>query len=162
MSQRYQPPTKERIEAFAASLVVWLLALARDFIAHPFDLCRVMKRAERAVECVLFLIAVRRATPPQTPKLTYIRRSAPPGFRRRKKTSRLLFKHARVRLRTGGILQRLARLIAALANPERYVARFSKLLSGGCLRGSRLIIIAPRASPVASLASAEATAVDSS
>jgi hypothetical protein len=162
VSQRYQPPTKERIEAFAASLVVWLLALARDVIAHPFDLRRVMKRAERAVECVLFLMAARNAVPPPaSAQRVYLRRSAPPGFRRRSKTSRLLFKHARVRLRTGGILQRLARLISALATPQRYVARFSKLLGTG-LRGSRLIAISPRASAVTSQASQLAHAVDSS
>jgi len=163
VSQRYQPPTQERIEAFAASLVVWLIALARDFIAHPFDLRRVMKRAERAVECVLFLMAVRNIVPPPpSAKRTYLRRSAPSGFRRRANTSRLLFKYARVRLRSGGILQRLARLISALAYPEHYIARFSKLLSTGSLRGPRLIMIAPRASAVTSLALQPAHAMDTS
>jgi len=162
VSQRYQPPTKERIEAFAASLVVWLLALARDFIAHPFDLRRVMKRAEHAVECVLFLMAVRNVVPPPpSARRAYLRRGAPPGFRRNSKMSRLLFKHARIRLRDGSVLERLARLISALANPERYVARFSKLLGGG-LRGSRLIMISPRASAVTSQPSQPACILDSS
>jgi hypothetical protein len=162
VSQRYQPPTKERIEAFTASLVVWLLALARDLIAHPFDLRRVMKRAERAVECVLFLMAARSVVPPPpSAHRVYLRHSAPPGFRRRKKTSRLLLKHTRVRVRGGSILQRLARLIEALASPERHVARFLKLLRSG-LRGARFIMASPRASAVASQTSQPAHAVDSS
>jgi hypothetical protein len=160
VSQRYQPPTQHRIEAFAASLVVWLLALARDLATRQFDIRHAVKRAERAVECVLFLMAVRRVPPP-TSKLTYVRRGAPPGFRRRSKTSRLLFKHARVRVH-GSILHRLARLIEALAHPERYVARFLKLLRTGSLRGSRLILISPRASAVTSQASPRAFAMDSS
>lgn len=163
MSQRYQPPTKERIEAFAASLVVWLLARARDFTAHPFDLRRVIKRGERAVECVLFLMAARNAVPlPPSARRLYLRYSAPAGFRRRSKISRLLFKHARVRLRGGDILQRLTRLITALAYPERYIARFSKLLSAGALRGPRLIMIAPRASAVTSQAPQPAHGMDTS
>lgn len=161
MSQRYQPPTKERIEAFAASLVVWLLTFARDLIAYPFNPRRVIKRAERAVESVLFLMAVRRVAPPPPQKLAYVRRGAPPGFRRQRRTSRLLFKHARVRVRDGSVLQRLARLLDALAYPERYVARFMKLLGSG-LCGSRLIITSPRASAVASQTFQPAYAVDSS
>ena len=108
-------------------------------------------------------MAVRNIVPlPPSAKRLYLRHSAPPGFRRRSKTSRLLFKHARVRLRGGGILQRLTRLITALAYPERYVARFSKLLSAGSLRGARLIMIAPRASAVTSQASQPAHAMDTS
>lgn len=166
MSQACQPLTQERIEAFAASIVVWLIALVRDLVAHPFQarLClhRAVKRGERAVESVLFLMAARHAIPTARRNQTYLPRACPIGFRRRRKSSRLLFKHARVRLRGGDVLQRLSRLLAVLARPERYIARFSKLLRGGQLRGSRLIAVAPPARMLKPHAATQTAIADSS
>jgi hypothetical protein len=150
MAQTYQPPTQARIEAFTAAIVLWLVALAGIvFSPSPFParqrLRHAIKRAERCVESVIFLMAARLCMRLPDRTLNYVRRSAPPGFRRRYKRSRLLFKRARVHLRGGGAYRRIARLIAVLANPARYVGRVFKLLNTKGLRGSRLLASYPPA-----------------
>lgn len=149
MSNSYQPPSRKHIEAFTASIVVFLVGLARiifspdAWLTHR-PLHRAVKRAERAVECLLFLMAARLVVIPRKRDVSIIRRNAPSGFRRRCKRSKLFFKHARARLRVGGCYQRIARLITVLAKPARYVRRFLKLLQKG-LRGSRLLAVDPPA-----------------
>jgi hypothetical protein len=61
----------------------------------------------------------------------------------------LLFKHARIRLRGAGLYQRVLRLIAALANPEPYIARFTARLRKR-LRATTIVLIAPPAQALAS------------
>ena len=50
-----------------------------------------------------------------------------------------------MRLHYGSYFQRIAKLIAVLANPARYVQRILKLLNTKGLRGSRLLAVYPPA-----------------
>jgi hypothetical protein len=118
----YQPPSQHLIDALAAAIIVFVTELAQAlFTPHARrHMHRAIRRVERAVELMLLLIA------------------------RRVRRSKLLFKHARVRLRHGAFHQRLARLITAIAQPSGYVQRFLKRLHKG-LRGSSLVVAHPPA-----------------
>ncbi len=134
------------IDALAAAIFVFVIELARALFA-PHTRRRVhraIRRAERAAELMLLLMAFRLATPPAQQLSSFARRNTPIGFARRVRQSKFLFKHARVRLRAGAFHQRIARLIAAIAQPARYVQRFLKRLHKG-LRGSRLVTAHPPA-----------------
>ncbi|MFN3465895.1 MAG: hypothetical protein ACK4X1_17645 [Terricaulis sp.] len=135
------------IDALAAAIIVFVTELAQAiFTPHPEHSRRrihhAIRRAERAIELMLLLMAFRLATPPAQRLSTFARRNTPNGFTRRVRRSKLLFKHACVRLRHGAFHQRLARLIAAIAQPTRYVQRFLKRLHKG-LRGSSLVATRP-------------------
>jgi hypothetical protein len=93
------------------------------------------------------LKAVDRAGPP--PQRRHAPRSTPPGFRRVQRRLSVFWKIARIRAPRGASLaDRLARLLAVLARPGRYIARFLKELCKG-LRLSRLIPLAPPAQTLA-------------
>ncbi len=135
------------IDALAAAIIVFVTELAQAiFTPHPEHSRRrihhAIRRAERAVELMLLLMAFRLATPPAQRLSSFARRNTPNGFTRRVRRSKFLFKHARVRLRRGAFHQRLARLITAIAQPTRYVQRFLKRLHKG-LRGSSLVAAHP-------------------
>ncbi len=134
------------IDALAAAIIVFVTELAQAIFApHPArHMHRAIRRAERAVELMLLLMAFRLATPPAQQLSSFARRNTPSGFTRRVHQSKFLFKHARVRLRHGAFHQRVARLITAIAQPTRYVQRFLKRLHKG-LRGSSLVAVHPLA-----------------
>jgi hypothetical protein len=140
----YQPPSQHLIDALAAAIIVFVTDLAQALFApHPArHMHRAIRRAERAVELMLLLMAFRLATPPAQRLSSFARRNTPNGFTRRVRQSKFLFKHARVRLRHGAFHQRLARLITAIAQPSRYVQRFLKRLHKG-IRGSSLVATRP-------------------
>jgi hypothetical protein len=145
-AQALPPLTKDLIEAFAASAVAWAVRLL-GAVLHPRAerrhgvLTRFVRRIERFVEHIIFLKAVDRAGPP--PQRRHAPRSTPPGFRRVQRRLSLFWKIARIRAPRGASLaDRLARLLAVLARPGRYIARFLKELCKG-LRLSRLIPLAP-------------------
>lgn len=165
MPNTYQPPTQHSIDALAAAIIAFVTELARAlFTIHPEHARRVhraIRRAERAVEVMLLLMAFRLATPPAQRLSSFARRNTRAGFTRRVGHSRLLFKHARVRRRDGAFHQRIARLIAAIAQPSRYVQRFLKRLHKG-LRGSRLVAAHPPAHALFADAPAIASYADSS
>jgi hypothetical protein len=89
--------------------------------------------------------------------------STPPGFRRDrvKLRRRLLCKHARIADRRLSLHQRVLRLIAALANPEPYIARFLTHLRKG-LRNFKFVTVAPPARACAGLATPDPCFVDDS
>jgi hypothetical protein len=106
-----------------------------------------VRRAERFVEHIVFLKAVHAFGPP--PQRRNTPRSTPPGFRRVARRLTLFWKIARIRAARGAsLIDRLAQLLHALANPAPYVARFTKQLCKG-LRLSRLTPVAP---PIVALA----------
>ncbi len=137
------------IDALAAAIIVFVVGLAQAiFTPHAEHTRRrihhAIRRAERAVELMLLLMAFRLATPPAQQFSSFARRNTPIGFARRVRQSKFLYKYARVRLRGGAFHQRIARLIAAIAQPARHVQRFLKRLHKG-LRGSRLVVAHPPA-----------------
>lgn len=154
------------IDALAAAIVVFVVELAQAiFTPHAEHTRRrihhAIRRAERAVELMLLLMAFRLATPPAQQLSSFARRNTPIGFARRVRQSKFLFKHARVRLCGGAFHQRIARLIAAIAQPSRYVQRFLKRLHKG-LRGSSLVVATPSAHALTTDAPLMASYADSS
>jgi len=137
------------IDALAAAIIVFVVELAQSiFTPHPEHTRRrihhAIRRAERAVELMLLLMAFRLATPPAQRPSSFARFNARPGFRRRVGQSKFLFKYARVRLRGGAFYQRIARLIAAIAKPSRYVQRFLSASTKACAAHASSSLAPPR------------------
>ncbi len=159
------PLTKDRIEAFAASAVAWVVRLL-GAVLHPRAevrrrrLAAIVRRAERFVEYIIFLKATDRAGPP--PKRRIAPCSVPPGFRQVSRRPTLFWKIARIRAPRGaGFAARLVRLLEAIASPERHIARFLKQLWKG-LRFSRLVPRKPPAHRLAAIAAPTIAFADSS
>jgi hypothetical protein len=158
MTQAQPIITTARVEAYFASalrLLGWLLvAILRLAPAgRSARLRAVLSRAERAVECILFLKAVARYGPP--PQRRRHPRFAASGFRRmERRRLRLFFRGAGVRARKASPLARVIALMEALARPERAVAYFFRNIC----KGLRLARIAPVAPPACTLAGATPTA----
>ncbi len=178
MTQTRPPLSKDTIEAFAASAVAWAVRLLGVLVAPGADrrrrlMRRFLNHIERAVECIVFLWAVERSRLGEaeaslrqslvgpTPRRTRRPRSVPPGFRRTMGSRRLFWKCARIRARGADALTRVARLLEALAHPERYIARFMRRLANG-VRFSQLVACAPPAHACVSLARPDARFADSS
>jgi hypothetical protein len=144
--------TKESAEAYfapALDWLGWLLALIAR-LGAPFRsrrLTRLVAQWEHGVEAMIFLRAVARLGFLGGRRPRAFPLSAPGGFRRARVNPRrrLLFKRARIRLRRAGPYQRVLRLIAVLANPEPYVARFVARLRNRGLRRSAIMLVAPPA-----------------
>lgn len=146
---KHQPLiTESRVEAFTASalrFVCWLFGVIVRFglTGKSHKLCELLRHAERAVECTLFLRAVARFGP--APKQRMHRpASAPPGFRVVRATLTLFYKRANIRARKASVIERVLALIDALQKPERAILYFLKRILKG-LRGRRLVIAAPGA-----------------
>jgi hypothetical protein len=148
MTPALPPLTKDMIDAFAASAILWLTRLLGVVVDPSAQrrrrlLARFVRHIERCVECIIFLMAVERFGPP--PRRRTAPRSTPPGFRRKRGNLRLFWKIARIRAdRRAGLIARVARLLHALAHPEPHIARFMRELAKG-LRHSTLIACAPAA-----------------
>jgi hypothetical protein len=168
MKQNPLPPlSKDLVEAFMASATLWLVRLAGLLFSpraasRKRRFTRLVQFGERWVECVLFVAAAqrlgavlgkrRRANHCVVPRR---------GFRISTGDNRLLWKSARLRLRNASLIDRVGRLIEALANPARYVAHYMKRLVGGlCFR--RLIACAPAGAALASVEASDVAIVDSS
>jgi hypothetical protein len=158
--------TQDKLDAFIAfglSWLVWLLAVILKLGAPRRSrlLRRFVEKLERYVEVVVFLMAVRAiALKRRRPRLMPV--NAPPGFRRLyARRRRLLFKHARICDRRLSLHQRVFRLIAALANPAPYIARFAARLRRR-LRLDAIIPFAPPAHACADLAQPPCAFADSS
>jgi len=143
MTHALPPLTKDRIEAFAASAMVWCVGLvdaALKLIAPHRRLTRFVERTERDVESILFLKAfsrsrlgeaealLRRSLVGPCPPRPATPRSIAPGFRRRatRGRMRLFFRNAGVRARKASLIALIASLAAALAKPEPHIAYFFK------------------------------------
>jgi hypothetical protein len=156
------PLTQTRVEAYVASalrFLGWLLGviLRLGTIGRGAKLKHMLSRAERAVECILFLQAVVRFGPPPRPLRRP--RSTPRGFRRAAgRRLSLFFKGAKVRARKAGALQRVLALFDALARPERAIAYFFKRICNG-LRHSHLVAVDPPAHALSRDAYAAACAI---
>jgi hypothetical protein len=149
MKHRLPPLTTDLIEAFTASALLWLgwvmgVILRIGPARRSRRLRRFVEVCEREVESILFLKAVHRFGPP--PPRRGVPGGAPPGFRRNAERGRmrLFFRNSGVCARKAGLGERVARLAAALANPEPFVAYFFKRLLRG-LRGPCLTPVAPPA-----------------
>lgn len=90
-------------------------------------------------------------------------RPVPSGFRRTGpvRRRRQLFRDSGVRARKAGFLQRVVRLVAALADPEPHVAYFFKRLLDG-LRGAGLVPVSPPAAALGRQLSRAVALADSS
>ena len=149
MKHRLPPLTADLIEAFTASALLWLgwlmgVILRLGAARRSRRLRRFVEICEREVESILFLKAVHRFGPP--PRRRGIPAATPPGFRRKAGSGRmrLFFRNSGVCARKASLARRLARLAAALAEPEPFIAYFFKRLLNG-LRGPSLIPVAPPA-----------------
>jgi hypothetical protein len=147
--------SQARLEAYAASAVAWLVRLLGVLIdpSAPRRRRRLLdfvRRGERWVECIIFLQAVRAFGPPPQRRRAPPR-AAPPGFRRKRRTPQRVWKLARIRAdRRASLVDRIAQLLTALANPAPYRARFTAQLC----KGLRLSALVPYAPPPLSLAAA--------
>jgi hypothetical protein len=155
---------RHRVEAFTASALFWLAWLAAVIAALGAPrrsrlLKRFVKRLERAAECIIFLHATRCVRRP--PRRGRRPAAAAPGFRHSRSSFRLFMKSARVRARGAGLRERIDRILAALANPTPYIARFVKRLRRG-LCGAHFVAAAPPACACAGLVHVNACAIDDS
>jgi hypothetical protein len=161
MKHALPPLTKDLVDAFLASAWLWLGRLLAVLISPRAEsrkrrLRRLVQVAERAVEQTLCVVAGYRlgSLDPKRRRIAKWRIFQRPGFRIAKGDNRLLWKSARIRLRSRSLIARVQHLLEALANPERYVAHYMKRLAHGlCFR--RLTVCAP---PAAALVSAPARA----
>jgi hypothetical protein len=122
----------------------WLLEiiLRIGVFSRSRRLKRMVRNCERRVACIYFLAALRRLG--HAPQQRAASSAAPPGFRRTRSRGRLLLKRAGPRDKSGNLAQRVRRLVGALNQPERYIARVLKRLARGvCL--SHLVVAAPSA-----------------
>jgi hypothetical protein len=152
MTNALPPLTKDLIDAFAASAVAWAVRLLSVLFAPSAArrqrlLRRFVNHLERCVEAIIFLKAVRRFGPPpqRRPRRP---RSTAPGFRRTRGGLHLFLKSARMRARNASLIERVARLLEALAHSGRYVAHYMKRLAAGLHFGGLI----PCAPPVVALA----------
>lgn len=139
--------TTARVDAYFASalrLLGWLFGVIMRLprTGRSARLKRLLSRAERTVECVLFLKAVTLYGP--LPARRRCPRFAPRGFRRKLGNPRSFMKSARIRARRAGALARAIALIDALVRPQSGVAYFFKQICAG-IRGSSLVAVAPPA-----------------
>jgi hypothetical protein len=147
-AQSLPPLTKDLLDAFAAHAVAWAVRLLGVLVdpsaaRRRRRLTAFVRTLERFVEYTLFLRAVHAFGP--TPKRRRRPASTPPGFRRVGKRLTLFWKIAHIRApRTASLVDRVARLLSALANPAPHIAHFTKELCRG-LRLTRLVPSTPPA-----------------
>lgn len=154
--------TIARADAYLASalrLLMWLfdVMLRLTLSGRSARLQRLLSRAERAVECALFLRAVALYGPPPSrrPRPAW----APHGFRRNRRSAGAFFKSVGIRARKASVLERVFALIEALTHPSRAVAYFLKQICRG-LRGSHLVAVCPSALLLASCAAIAPSCAD--
>ena len=100
---------------------------------------KLLRFAERQVECTIFQQAIQ--------EMGLVSRFAPmlsarAGFRRQRSNARVIVKCSRVRLRNASPFARCMRLITAMCDPTKYVARVKRRLGHGYV-DTRLIACAP-------------------
>lgn len=139
--------TTARVDAYFASalrLLAWLFGVMLRLPRAGRSVClkRILSRAERTVEGVLFLRAVTFYGP--LPRRRRHPHSTPRGFRRNLGNRRAFMKSVRIRAKKANAFTRVMALLDALAHPQSAVAYFLKQICAG-LRGSRLVAVAPPA-----------------
>lgn len=121
---------------FFTSALRWLSELFGLIVRFGWQgrsarLHRILCRAERAVECLLFLKAVALHTPMTRRHRTP--RFAPRGFRRIASRGRLLFRSAGIRAKKANAFDRVTSLIEAVMHPARAVRHFLKKICEGLI-----------------------------
>ena len=161
------PLTQHIVDAFFASATLWLMRLLGVLLNPRAEtrrrrLVRFVQMAERWVEHVLFVAAAHRiGVVFGKRRFTAQRIDRCPGFRIRVGTNRLLWKSARIKLKSRDLIARISRLLESLTHPKAYVAHFMKRLAHGlCFR--RLVAFAPQAQPVIILGAVDAPIADTS
>ena len=145
MKQNPRPIVSQtEIEALAAAilyglacLVGLLLRLGKPRKTRRLE--KLLRHAERQVECTIFQQAIH--------EMGLVSRTAPmlsdrAGFRKQRSNARVIVKCSRVRLRNASPFARCMRLIAAMFDPTKYVARVKRRLRHGYV-DTRLIAYAP-------------------
>ena len=162
------PLSHDLLDAFTASALDWLgwlLGVILRFAApsRSRSLKRWVERLEREVEAIIFLKAALRIGLPEGRRAPARPPGAPAGFRRLlfPYRRRLLFKSARICDRRLDLRRRVLAAIAALAHPERYIARFAARIARG-LCASGLIAAAPAAQSCAGLSAPAVARIDDS
>jgi len=136
--------SQDRTAAFAAVFLPWLawlqhFALKLGTPRRSRGLSRRVRSDERPCENIVFLMAVARVRAPRRGA----RRPAsiPAAFKRTHPHLRRFNRHGRIRLRRASLVDRLQRLVDAMAAPERYIERYIPTLRRGICR-PRLTLIA--------------------
>jgi hypothetical protein len=145
MKQHPRPiVSKIEVEALVAAmiyglacLVGLLLRLGKPRKTHRLE--RLLRHAERQVECTIFMQALQELglQSRYAPRL-----SARAGFRRQRSNARLIVKCSRVRLRNASPFARCMRLIHALCDQRRFLNRAKRRLRHGYV-DTRLVACAP-------------------
>ena len=147
MKQQPRPiVSKVEIEALVAAMIYGLACLVGLLLRlgkprKTRRLEKLLRHAERQVECTIFQQAIQ--------EMGLVSRFAPmlsgrPGFRRQRSNARVIVKCSRVRLRNASPFERCMRLITAMCDPTKYVARVKRRLRHGYV-DTRLVAYAPPA-----------------
>ena len=145
MKQNPRPiVSKVEIEALVAAMIYGLACLVGLLLRlgkprKTRRLEKLLRHAERQVECTIFMQALQ--------ELGLRSRAAPmlsarAGFRRQRSNARLIVKCSRVRLRNASPLDRCMRLIHALCDQRRFLDRAKRRLRHGYV-DTRLVACAP-------------------
>jgi hypothetical protein len=145
--------SEQRLAHLSAGVFAWIgwlfsVVLRIGILSRSRGLLRLVRRAERSVEGLVFLMAVRRAPPPLR-RRRRLPQTQRPGFRRAHGSVRLLLKSARLRAKGAGLGMRVMRLCEVLADPEVYVSHFLKRILRG-LRGTSFVATTPPAFAIGS------------
>lgn len=155
--------TEQRLAHCRDGLFAWIgwlfqVALRLGPLARRRRLARFVRRCERSVEGLCFLIAFRRSgSQLQRWRIVSVRK----GFRIVRGNGRLFFKSARIRARGVTLSERMLRLMQVLSEPERYVAHFLKRIVRG-LRPTHLVSSAPPAFAISSALQRQPSPADTS
>jgi hypothetical protein len=147
MKQHPRPiVSKIEVEALVAAMIYGLACLVGLLLRlgkprKTRRLEKLLRHAERQVECTIFMQALQELglQSRYAPML-----SARAGFRRQCSNARLIVKCSRVRLRNASPFARCMRLIHALCDQRRFLDRAKRRLRHGYI-DTRLVVIAPPA-----------------
>jgi hypothetical protein len=120
-----------------ACLVGLLLRLGKPRKTRRLE--KLLRHAERQVECTIFMQALQELGSQSRRAPLLVGRA---GFRRQRSNARLIVKCSRVRLRNASPFERCMRLISALWWERRFVERAKRRLRHGYV-DTRLVAVAP-------------------
>ena len=161
MKQQPRPiVSKVEIEALAAAMIYGLACLGGLLLRlgkprKTRRLEKLLRHAERQVECTIFQQAIQ--------EMGLVSRFAPmlaarAGFRKQRSNARVIVKCSRVRLRNASPFEPCMRLIIAMCDPSKYVARVKRRLRHGYV-DTRLVACAPPSHTLISHAAAPTPAL---
>jgi hypothetical protein len=147
MKQQPRPiVSKVEIEALVAAMIYGLACLVGLLLRlgkprKTRRLEKLLRHAERQVECTIFMQALQELglSSRQAPLL-----AARAGFRKRRSNARLIVKCSRVRLRNASPFERCMRLIHAMCDQGKFLQRAKRRLRHGYV-DTRLVACTPPA-----------------